>query len=109
MTLDLLKQAIGSRSPISFEYNKEGKIPGQRIGNAHAVYIMRTIDGTETTKVDIAQTGGVTDSGKPFPSFRIFFFDVLSEINIQESGSPFPIHPDYNPESPRYKFVIAKV
>ena len=109
MTLDLLKQAIGSRSPISFEYNKEGKTPGQRVGNPHAVFIMRRKDGTETPKVHIVQTDGVSDSEQPFPSFRMFDLDELSEILIQESGSPFPIHPDYNPKWEGYQFVIAKV
>ncbi|HKO95847.1 MAG TPA: hypothetical protein VJU86_02565 [Pyrinomonadaceae bacterium] len=52
MNLELLVRAIKSRTPISFEYNKADKTPGLRIGNAHAAFIMRRKDGTESTKVD---------------------------------------------------------
>lgn len=38
MSLKLLQQAIQQRKPISFEYNKEGKIAGERIGNTHAIF-----------------------------------------------------------------------
>jgi len=31
-TLETLKQAIENKEPISFEYNKEGKIKGKRTG-----------------------------------------------------------------------------
>lgn len=107
--LDLFKQAIASRSPISFEYNKEGKIHGQRVGNPHAIWVMRRKDGTETTKVHIVQTDGVSDGNEPFPSFRMFDLDEISQIVVCGSGSPFPIHPDYNPLWEGYQFVIAKI
>ena len=55
-SLKLLVAAIKSRSPVSFHYDKAGKIPGLRIGNPHAAFILRRKDGTESTKVDIVQT-----------------------------------------------------
>jgi hypothetical protein len=63
MSLEILKEAIKKRLPIEFEYNKEGKIPGLRKGNPHAVFIMRKKDGSESTKVHVVQTSGVSDSG----------------------------------------------
>jgi len=109
MTLNTIRSAITKRKPISFEYNKPGKTPGKRIGNPHAVWVMRKKDGTESTKVHILQVGGVTDSGHEFPSFRMF---DLSEITMTEelSGHPvFEIDEKYNPEWDGYTFVIAKV
>jgi hypothetical protein len=52
-SLKLLVAAIKSRSPVSFHYDKAGKIPGLRIGNPHAAFIMQRKDGTESTKIDI--------------------------------------------------------
>ena len=109
MSLEILKEAIKKRAPISFEYNKPGKIFGLRLGNPHAVYIMRKKDGSETTKVDIVQTDGVSDSGQEFPSFRMFDLKELSNIKIETENTPFEISEQYKPESDRYKYVIAKV
>jgi len=58
-SLKLLVAAIKSRSPVSFQYNKAGKMPGLRLGNPHAAFILRRKDGTESTKVDIVQTSGL--------------------------------------------------
>jgi len=54
--LDLLIKAIRDRKPVSFEYNKPNKTPGQRIGNAHAVFILTSKAGQISTKVHIVQT-----------------------------------------------------
>ena len=40
---ELLINSIEMRKPISFEYNKQGKVPGVRIGNLHAVFIFTSI------------------------------------------------------------------
>jgi len=94
---------------VSFEYNKQGKTPGLRVGNPHAVFIMRRKDGTESTKVHIVQVGGVSDSGQEFPSFRMFDLSELSDVEIDQSEGGFEISDDYNPEWSGYEFVIAKV
>jgi len=109
MTLKLLQQAIAERKPITFEYNKEGKVRGERIGNTHAVFIMRLKDESESTKVHIVQTGGVTDSGKPFPEFRMFDILEITNVRIIDDSSNFEIDGKYNPEWIGYKNVIAKV
>ena len=41
MSLSELKRAIEAQKPISFTYNKPGKTPGVRVGNPHAVWVMR--------------------------------------------------------------------
>lgn len=109
MSLEILKEAIEKRMPISFEYNKPGKTPGIRVGNPHAVYVMRKKDGSEPTKVDVVQTSGVSDSGQAFPSFRMFDLTELSKIKICAVDKPFEVSDEYKAESDRYKYVIAKV
>lgn len=109
MSLKLLKESIEKQTPISFEYNKSGKTCGKRIGNPHVVWVMKRKDGTETTKVHIVQTGGVSDSGQEFPSFRMFDIENLSEIEILTNSEMFKISEKYNPEWSEYKHVIAKI
>lgn len=110
--LDILIKAIKSRMPVSFEYNKPGKISGQRIGNPHAVFIFTSKAGEQSTKIHIVQTGGVSDSKdeKPFPDFRMFNIEDLSQLSILEDTSEFqPYYEKYNPEWEGYKDVIEKV
>ena len=109
MSLQTLKDAIEKQIPVSFHYNKPGKTPGKRIGNPHAVWVMRKKDGTESTKVHIVQTKGVSDSGQKLPSFRMFDLEILSEVKLLEDHKKFDISEQYNPEWNGYDFVIAKV
>lgn len=108
-TLDKLCEAIQNRNAIHFTYNKPDKTPGVRIGNPHAVFIHMSKAGVRSTKVHIAQTSGVSDSQKPFPSFRIFDVDDLTIQKVIEQGAPFSIHPDYNPNWEGYSEAISKV
>lgn len=123
--LDLVIKAINSKKPISFEYNKEGKAQGHRKGNPHALYLQQYKDPKKekNTKLDLVQTGGVSDSKKekPFPSFRPFFFSDITNIVIHEEEPSFEplmekyseekgiLESMYNPESERYKEIIAKI
>ena len=123
--LEKLIKAIESRKPITFEYNKEGKTAGIRQGNPHALYIFEYKDPTKQSKIklDLVQTGGVSDSReeKPFPDFRQFFITDLSNIDILENEPNFvPLYEKlneqtgemekrYNPESDNYKNPLAKV
>lgn len=109
MSLETLKEAIEKKSKISFEYNKPGKISGRRIGDPHAIFIMRRKDGSESTKVHIVQTDGVSDSGQKLPSFRMFDLLELTNIEIISPVEVFSVDSDYNPEWEGYKFVISKV
>ena len=113
-TLQILEQAIKNKKPISFEYIKEGKVKGKRIGNPYAIFIY-TAKNTriQSTKVHIVQTGGVSDSEEknPFPSFRMYNIEDLSNIKILEDKNSFgpPFHENYNPEWEGYRDVIIKV
>lgn len=113
-TLETLISAIKSKKSISFEYNKEGKISGTRIGNPYAVFIY-TAKNTrvQSTKVHIVQTEGVSDSkeANPFPSFRMYNIEDLDNLTILESRGSFgpPYHEAYNPEWEGYKDVITKI
>lgn len=109
MSLNTLREAIDRKAVVTFEYNKAGKIAGQRIGNPHAVFIMRKNDGSESTKVHIFQTGGVSDSAQYLPDFRMFDILELSNVALVEGSQPFPISDKYNPEWEGYKYTIEKV
>lgn len=109
MSLQVLRDSVQRRKSISFHYSKPGKTPGERIGNVHAIFIMRKKDGSESTKLHIVQTSGVTDSEPDFPEFRMFDIESLSNITILEGEPQFPINDKYNPEYDGYKNVIAKV
>jgi len=106
---DLVQQAINSRKVISFNYTKAGKIQGVRIGNPHALYVFTTKAGERSTKLDIVQTGGVSDSQneKPLPSWRMF--DMSDIDNVTLLNENFSVNADYNSNSDRYQSVIAKI
>ncbi len=110
--LDLLIEAVKNRKQISFEYNKPNKVPGERVGNTHAIFIFTSKAGERSTKVHIVQTSGVSDSReeKPFPDFRMFNIEELSAIRILENLPAFePYYEKYNPEWDGYKDVIEKI
>lgn len=109
MTIDTLKDSIKRKVAVSFEYNKPGKTSGGRIGNPHAIFIMHKKDGTESTKVHIVQTSGVSDSQQTLPSFRMFDIENLSNVRICEPIVTFEVSPEYNPEWDGYKHAIAKI
>jgi len=70
---------------------------------------MRKKDLTESTKVHIVQTSGVTDTEKDFPDFRMFDISEISNVVILEGEHDFEIDARYNPSWDGYKNVIAKV
>lgn len=111
-TLEILKSAINAHKPISFQYVKEGKTQGDRIGNPHAVFIFTAKSGEQSTKVHIVQTAGVSDSKdtKPFPDFRMFNIEDLAQLKILDDQVEFmPFTEKYNPEWDGYSNVIAKI
>ncbi|MCK9399184.1 MAG: hypothetical protein M0Q51_04190 [Bacteroidales bacterium] len=113
-TLEILIEAIKNRQPISFEYNKEGKVEGTRFGKPYAVFIyIAKNTRIQSTKVHIVQTGGVSDTREEnqFESFRMFNIEDLSNVKILEDEKVFgpPFHENYNPEWEGYRDVIAKI
>lgn len=110
--LDILITSIKSRRPVSFEYNKQGKITGLRQGNPYAVFIFTSKVGSISTKVHILQTDGVSDSLhlNPLPCFRMFNIEDLSNVRHLDKNPLFePFHEMYNPEWEGYKDVIEKI
>jgi len=108
--VELLKEAIKTRKSISFEYRKESNVREVRYGNVYAVYYLA--DELSEILVDIVQTAGESDSKNemPFPSFRSFSLDRISDVTIFFTKSSYlSTHPKYNPLSDRYKNAIAKV
>jgi hypothetical protein len=109
-SLKLIVGAIKSRSPVSFHYDKAGKTPGLRIGNPHAAFILRRNDGTESTKVEIVQTSGVSDTDpSAFPEWRRFDLANISRVVVREEEAPFRIDPRYKRNADSYRFAIAQV
>lgn len=110
--LNKLIQAVETRRPITFTYNKPGKIQGTRIGNVHAIFVFVAKSGLKSTKVHIVQTSGVSDSDleHPFPDFRMFDMNTIDNIEILETEPQFEIFEEkYNPEWSGYENTIAKV
>lgn len=111
--LDILIESVEKRKPISFEYNKAGKIKGERIGNVHAVFILTSkISGKQSTMLHVVQTDGVSDSkeANPFPNFRQFKIENISKVKILKDKPNFEIfHKKYNPEWTGYNCPLAKV
>lgn len=103
---DILKQAIEEMKSIEFEYNKDGKIRGKRIGNPHAVFINIS---TDNMTVDIFQTGGVSDTQQTIPDWRPFLLAFLENIRILDNHFEIAEGYDSNPVSGRYNKVICKV
>ncbi len=109
-TLESLKKAIELQKPISFEYNKEGKVRGKRIGDTHVIFIFTKKSGEQDTKVHIVQTRGVSDTEpNNFPDFRMFNISELSNIEVLENEDKFSVNEKYNPEWEGYENVIAKI
>jgi len=109
-TVDIISQAIRERKSISFEYNKEDKVRGQRVGDPYAVFNFTPKTGESSIKVHIVQTDGVSDSETehPFPDFRQFNIEDIDNIQILDSTF-IPNHPKYNSDWEGYANVIEKV
>lgn len=109
-SLDKLIQAIQQKKIIEFEYNKPGKTPGKRIGEPYAIFILTSKEGKKSTKVHVVQIDGVSDSKdtNPFPEFRMFNIEELSNVNITDKSFT-ELNPKYNPEWDGYKEVLEKI
>ena len=65
----------------------------------------------QSTKIDLVQTGGVSDTEteKPLPSWRFFNIEDISNVIILYDEQKFIPDSEYKPEVPRYENVIAKI
>lgn len=109
----MLEEAISRRKPITFNYIKEDKGLGKRIGNPHALYYRDASKEVEDIKVDVYQTGGASDSvidGKDsLPNWRPFLIKYIQNIEIKDDMPDFSVAPGYNSSSsPRYDYYIER-
>jgi len=109
--IELIVRAIEAQKPMRFEYVKEGKIRGHRIGNPHIIFRGTTKDGIPRTWCHIVQTGGVSDTLQVFPDWRMFITDSIQDVQIIQDEQSFEIFDGYNPESHIYvgTQILAKV
>lgn len=105
-TLEILQKAIELRKPIRFEYAKEGKVQGTRVGNVHAVFLHGTTDNIMS---HIFQTDGASDTKEKLPGFRQPLLEHIVNIEILMDEPCFEIAQGYNPVSNVYTRVISKI
>jgi len=107
-TLITIEEAMRTRTPITFRYERPGKTPGTRSGNPHIAFIHRMAKtGEEHVNLLLWQTAGATDSGQTLPSWRTFSLNDITEPTLVPEASPFDIAEGYKPEV--YEHPIAKV
>jgi len=104
--LEIIKKAIELRKPIKFEYNREDKVFGERFGNPHIIFYHRD---TNNLGVHIFQTDGVSDNPEEIPTWRHFLIEFIDNVEILYDKEEFDIAEGYNPNSPNYKEIIAKI
>lgn len=106
--LELLIESVEKRLPISFQYNKRGKIEGVRTGNVHAVFIFTSKAGVQSTKADMYQTEGVSDTAG-IPDWRPFNIEDITDVKILEEAGQFEVADGYNPNCDKYDKPLAKI
>lgn len=102
-SIEVIKEAIALKKTITFEYNKAGKVRGDRIGNPHAIFVHIS---TRNITVDVYQTGGVTDGDHSFPKWGQFLIEYIENVRI--NNNTFDLADGYNPISAKYKESIIK-
>lgn len=70
---------------------------------------MHKKDGSESTKVHIVQTDGVSDSYQILPSFRTFDLEKLTNIEITYPEIQFEVSEQYNSDWDGYQHTIVKI
>lgn len=103
----IISEAIKRKLPVQFQYLDPPH--GNRVGNPHALYEYRDMKNHRSFKLDLVQTAGVSESQRPFPSFRMFDASKILSISILEGAGEFQTHPDYNPASERYNNAVVQV
>lgn len=109
--INILENAINTKTPISFEYIKEWKISWVRVWNSHAIYNFKSKNWEKSIKVHIVQTWWVSDSKSenPFPDFRQFDLENMKNITLLKDKSIFNVDENYNPNWNWYDEYIAKI
>jgi hypothetical protein len=108
-TADILCEAVRLRKPVEFEYIKDDKVRGMRVGNPHAVFHDKDPQGIDNVYAHIVQTGGVSDTITEFPEWRRFFVDNMQSVKILQDEPAFAIQDGYNPHSSMYAWAVCKI
>lgn len=103
--LDMLREAIQNRTPISLRYLKPGKTDGTRVGNPLVLFVATT----GTTQLAFYQTSGATDSGQTLPGWRQFEIAHIQDLVLLKGEPRFTPPADYKPNDKRYDKAIEKV
>ncbi len=108
---EIISEAINLRKPIEFEYVKEGKIHGKRIGNPHIIFSGHTKEGDGRTWLHLVQTDGVSDTLCGFPDWRMFIAEHICKVQILRDYPSFEIFRGYNSDSDVYlgTQIIAQI
>lgn len=106
--LDTLIQAIKEKKVISFQYNKEGKTHGERIGAPYVIYWDK--DATKRY-VDLYQSSGISDrvatGQSEFPHWVTLEFEFVSDVILTE-GTFVPIS-GYKRYAKKYMIANIKI
>ena len=104
---EIIERTIKEKISLGFEYLRENKIRGERIGNPYALYW----DDNNKMKVDIYQIEGVSDTPQEsLPKWRRFFVEYINLPKLLEERKPFvPDAPGYNRGSSLYKNPIILI
>lgn len=107
-TLEILRDAIVRKKPVSFRYKnpkKPNEPKGARIGNPHAVY--QTTTGN--INLDLYQTSGaILPAGTELPAWRDYTLTFISDLEIIE-GPSFEVASDYKSYARKYQRKFVKI
>ena len=109
--IEKIAEAIRNKRPIEFNYHREGKKIGKRIGWPHIIFSGFTKEQEFRTWLHLVQTEGVSDTLDIFPDWRMFIVNYISNVEILYNRPKFEPFEGYNPESDLYKGtkIIEKV
>lgn len=105
-----LINAIESQHVIEFEYVREDKSAGKRVGHPYALFIHTSLQGAQSVKLHLLQVEGVSDSKEksPLPDFRMFNFEDIHQVELTDEYFVAD-SPKFNPAWEGYAHVIAQV
>ena len=103
--LNQVRDAIRRRLPMSFQYIKESKTRGRRVGHPHVLFVAPS----GQTSCLVLQTEGATDSEQSLPSWRQFELRFFVDVTVLDGQGPFPIRADFQKEHDRYRETIEAV
>lgn len=109
--IETIIAAILAKKPIQFDYVKEGKIQGIRIGNPHIIFAGETREKIPRVWVHLVQTSGASDTQEEFPNWRTFISDFIKDVKVLSDLPEFEISDGYNPDASMYvgTKILARV